>query len=581
MRIRRFATLFLRLPAEEKGLFFEAFWRLAVARAAVRTLPFRTIASRLARRTRSSGDDDRAGGKGRVRRRDDPSFARSVGKAVVSVSRHTPWNSNCLAQALAATAMLSRREIPATLHLGVAKHDGELTAHAWVRSRGVPVTGGRGELGHATVWTFEDPGVGDGGGGAGGDAIRAAARDAGIPAELSLAAALAALALPGIGPESVRRIRGIVEACLREKPDWEAFERCAMVHGLHRMVVSSPDFGSGSACPRPLRRRLVLSGFRTVLAGSNVRRSCERTRNILAAAGIDSFEMKGAGQAERLYGTQDLRPSGDVDLCVRPADAAGASEVLRESGYRQTDGQEPLRPGSLPPDSQHHASFVDPATGTVVEVHWTLVHTGFVYPFTGVPGRAGAPDDPFGMSRWFPDGDIDPEERFAYAIYHGASHRFFHLKWLADAACLFANEDRALRGRVAARMEELGLGRVFGLSGRLCALFFGLECDTESATAGSRGRPFRGRGRWMDRLEALAIRQIVRNEDLSDLRDRKSLEWMRLLVLKLEYEYLCLDGVRARLRFLAHTAGWGVRRTAFRIAAAARTVGRPGRAPRP
>ncbi|WP_141504041.1 lasso peptide biosynthesis B2 protein [Paenibacillus luteus] len=57
-------------------------------------------------------------------------------------SRHTPWESKCLARAIAGMRMLERRHISSTLYLGTAKDDaGKLIAHAWLRSGAHYITG--------------------------------------------------------------------------------------------------------------------------------------------------------------------------------------------------------------------------------------------------------------------------------------------------------------------------------------------------------------------------------------------------------------------------------------------------------
>lgn len=66
-----------------------------------------------------------------------------VSEAIGIMSRHTIWESMCLVRALAAMKMLERRKIYSTLYLGTGKNkNGELIAHAWLRSGSDIVTGG-------------------------------------------------------------------------------------------------------------------------------------------------------------------------------------------------------------------------------------------------------------------------------------------------------------------------------------------------------------------------------------------------------------------------------------------------------
>lgn len=70
--------------------------------------------------------------------------ARRVSRALASASRRLPWESTCLAQALAAARMLHRRGVPAQLRVGVKQDTpGQLEAHAWVRAGESIVCGGR------------------------------------------------------------------------------------------------------------------------------------------------------------------------------------------------------------------------------------------------------------------------------------------------------------------------------------------------------------------------------------------------------------------------------------------------------
>ena len=121
---------------------------LAVARLAVIVLPFRVLARQLGVHMAESPGTDAASG------------LSNIGWAIRAVASRTPWRSKCLEQAIAAKAMLRRRNIPNTLYLGVAPgtSDGERSAiaHAWVRSGMVHVTGGTNVGAFGVVSSFAD-----------------------------------------------------------------------------------------------------------------------------------------------------------------------------------------------------------------------------------------------------------------------------------------------------------------------------------------------------------------------------------------------------------------------------------------
>ena len=84
----------------------------------------------------------------------------SVGPAQVAwairvMASRTPWKNTCLVQGLAAAAMLRRRGLGFTLHLGVNKHGPSLSAHAWLSSGDLILTGNKGSERFFTISTFE------------------------------------------------------------------------------------------------------------------------------------------------------------------------------------------------------------------------------------------------------------------------------------------------------------------------------------------------------------------------------------------------------------------------------------------
>ena len=124
------------LSRRDLPLLAEALGCLALGRIEMLRVPFRELATRMGR---LDGESPQALPGGRE------DVARRIGWAVQAMARRIPWNGLCLTQALAAVRMLKRRGIPFTLHLGVRMDSsGRHLFHAWVRSGGCRVTGGRG-----------------------------------------------------------------------------------------------------------------------------------------------------------------------------------------------------------------------------------------------------------------------------------------------------------------------------------------------------------------------------------------------------------------------------------------------------
>jgi len=123
---------FFGLPAAERGRTVEAAVCLLAARLVLGALPF-ALALKLLRVSPGNG------GSGRIAAPE----AQNVGRAIARAARHVPFRAVCLQQAFAALLMLRRRNLAATVHLGVTRGatKGDLEAHAWSRSGDVVVTG--------------------------------------------------------------------------------------------------------------------------------------------------------------------------------------------------------------------------------------------------------------------------------------------------------------------------------------------------------------------------------------------------------------------------------------------------------
>lgn len=133
-----------RLSWRSLATLFEATMLLGLSRACVLLFPYRRIMVLLGQR---HGE--------RVTAAPHLPAVRRVAWAVRVASRRTPWNSNCLAQALAGQIMLGRRGVASTIHLGVMREpSGRLAAHAWLSAGDVFVTGNHGLAQYAEVARF-------------------------------------------------------------------------------------------------------------------------------------------------------------------------------------------------------------------------------------------------------------------------------------------------------------------------------------------------------------------------------------------------------------------------------------------
>lgn len=144
-RMQYIATRLRQLSWHKRLLLAEAVVLLGLARSIVLLLPFKRIApwlGQLNTETPATFEPDQQ------------RIAHGVRWSISLVSRHTPWNSNCLAQAIAAKLMLQRRAVKSTLYLGVSKDGSSLRAHAWLRTGSMIVTGDEARPAFTTLTSF-------------------------------------------------------------------------------------------------------------------------------------------------------------------------------------------------------------------------------------------------------------------------------------------------------------------------------------------------------------------------------------------------------------------------------------------
>ncbi len=145
MDVARKIKLFFSLDHYTRLLLMEAYCFLGWARY-LKGLPFVKISPSLGEPMNETNQSCN---------RKDIDAIRSISEAVFIMSRHTWWESQCLVMAIAAMKMLERRHIESTLYMGIAREcNGDMSAHAWLRSGSYYVSGAVGMERFTVVATF-------------------------------------------------------------------------------------------------------------------------------------------------------------------------------------------------------------------------------------------------------------------------------------------------------------------------------------------------------------------------------------------------------------------------------------------
>lgn len=149
-KIKHKATLFWRIPYKFKAMFIINFFLLGLARAAVLSLSFRRLKPCFGQFYKMTSLSTILSNKQQFR-------AIQIGKWIRITAKYTPWDSNCLAQALVAKTWCRLYKIPHVLYIGFAK-SGEkpvgFEGHAWVTAGRFAITGGQGHLKYTVVSTY-------------------------------------------------------------------------------------------------------------------------------------------------------------------------------------------------------------------------------------------------------------------------------------------------------------------------------------------------------------------------------------------------------------------------------------------
>jgi hypothetical protein len=146
-RLQKFAAL----DGQRQKLFIEAFFLLGQSRLALQRKPFSERVSHLQMHREAITQPPQAPAAIKM--------ARSIGWAVTLAANHTPWESTCLVQVLAAQRMLQKRGIAGVFYIGAttARSQDEtpgLLAHAWLKCSDEFITGEKGHQAYTVVSAF-------------------------------------------------------------------------------------------------------------------------------------------------------------------------------------------------------------------------------------------------------------------------------------------------------------------------------------------------------------------------------------------------------------------------------------------
>jgi hypothetical protein len=163
--------------------------------------------------------------------------------------------------------------------------------------------------------------------------------------------------------------------------------------------------------PADVSRQLKAMAVRSDLRMATISHRLDRTLEALAAAGVEPLLLKGAALGRTVYGSLARRPMLDVDLLVRPEDAAVAHQTALGAGWMTIE---------LDPSNDHYAGHfhLPPLSdgmgfGFNLELHTALFVSG--HPFNW------SLEDLWSRSRKLPSGTgrvPAPEDILLHTVLH-------------------------------------------------------------------------------------------------------------------------------------------------------------------
>ncbi len=131
--------------------------------------------------------------------------------------------------------------------------------------------------------------------------------------------------------------RQLVEL-LREPIDWERLWAQGQLHEvLPLLTVTLRRLAAQAPIPAPWLARAQRRYYATMLRNTALADELLRVLAAFRQAGVAALPVKGLVLAETLYGSLALRPLGDLDVLVRPADLPRARAALGALGFAQAD----------------------------------------------------------------------------------------------------------------------------------------------------------------------------------------------------------------------------------------------------
>lgn len=237
------------------------------------------------------------------------------------------------------------------------------------------------------------------------------------------------LLLACLRPQIAEKEQNPIDMLFAAPIDWDLLVHLAVYHGVLPLVYQYISTLKHVALPPEaisiLRQKSRESTLKTLhMIGELVKVMRDMEEN-----GIRVVVLKGFPLADKLYGNVALRPSQDLDILVWPKDMDKARRLIEAQGYERIYPSFAATPGQLRNwmKIQHHFMYWHKDKHITLEMHWQLGHHGMDIPLTYIEHSLTQVKIAGQLMHM-----LGTEELLLSLVLHGASHRWFSLKWLCD-----------------------------------------------------------------------------------------------------------------------------------------------------
>jgi len=247
----------------------------------------------------------------------------------------------------------------------------------------------------------------------------------------------------------------------RNVGDWQELIELASRHALVPLVAQELALAASDVVPPVVLSELRGRSQQGVMRSLQLSGELVDAVHAMTAFGADPMPFKGPTLAVLAYGSLSLRQYEDLDILVRKQEVERARKALLSLGYSPVNAYNESQRASIRM-SGHHEQFVNPATRSTIELHWSL-------------NNRSLSRDSFEHHWWenrqsVSIGGVEMrtlgvEQMLLYLCMHGGKHSWGRLGWLCDFHRALRAYPSAYWSRVwalarengAARMVEIGL----------------------------------------------------------------------------------------------------------------------------